>query len=178
MIFLGIDPGLDGAFAAIGEGGEVEIHDTPSFEVDPGKSSRREYDRGAMADLLFPYWEKRHAVFCILEKAQAMPDQSAQSGFKQGDGWGIWRGILAAYKIPHDCSVTPQKWKAAMLEGLPASAKRSSIIKVQQLFPSAQLVKPNCRVPHDGRAEALLLAAYGRKRHRELQALGSEVLVR
>jgi crossover junction endodeoxyribonuclease RuvC len=88
-----------------------------------------------------------------------MPKQGVASSFTFGEGFGIWKGIIAAFQLPVEL-VSPQRWKKTMLADQ-GKEKDASRFKAMQLFPSvADQLK---RVKDDGRAEALLLAEYGRR---------------
>ena len=88
-----------------------------------------------------------------------MPKQGVSSSFCFGEGKGMWEGILAALNIPVEL-VSPQRWKKEIMadQGKDKSAAR---FKAMALFPS--LADQLKLVKHDGRAEALLLAEYGRR---------------
>ena len=69
------------------------------------------------------------------------------------------RGVLAGLGIPYEL-VTPQKWKRAM--GVPSGDKSSSRPVALRLFPS---LAAELRLKKDhGKADALLIAGYGRRR--------------
>jgi crossover junction endodeoxyribonuclease RuvC len=156
---LGIDPGLDGAVAWILPG-RAEARVVPTLPAS--KAGRRRFDVAGMVALL-----KAHPVdLAILEAVSAAPVagrvQGTTSMFGFGRGLGTWEGILAALAIPH-MAVTPQIWKKAVLAGT-ARDKPAAIAFAQGLFPGVSLLPtPRCRVPHDGLAEALCLAEYGRR---------------
>lgn len=156
MIYIGIDPGLSGAVAVIGDV-PLEVTDTPTALVE-GDSTKRKYLVPAMAALLKPY-SYNGDVLAVLENVHSMPKQGVASSFCFGEGKGMWEGILAAYGIPTEL-VSPQRWKKEIMadQGKDKSAAR---FKAMALFPSfagqLKLVK------HDGRAEALLMAEYARR---------------
>lgn len=163
MVYVGIDPGLDGAIAAI-TNEDLVIIDTPTVKV--GK--KRQMDAKAAAAILKSMrvpngdedWtlpEKKPQIICALEKVHSMPKQGVASTFTFGEGYGVWKGILAAFSIPHEL-VTPQAWKKMMLAG-GSKEKGASILRVQQLFPGADVYLKK----HDGRADALLMAEYIRR---------------
>jgi len=162
MVYIGIDPGLDGAIAAI-TNEDLVIIDTPTVKV--GK--KRQMDAKAAAAILkslrVPKGNKdwivsnQPQVICALEKVHSMPKQGVVSTFTFGEGYGIWKGILAAFSIPHEL-VTPQAWKKLMLSGR-SKEKGATILRVQQLFPGADVHLKK----HHGRADALLLAEYIRR---------------
>jgi hypothetical protein len=70
--------------------------------------------------------------------------------------------MLTAFGIPFEL-VRPQKWKR---EFSCTSDKNKSIEVAQRMFPDVSLMRTErCTKPHDGIAEALLMAEYGRRRH-------------
>lgn len=164
MIYVGIDPGKTGAVAVILPD-RVYFEDMPTLKV----GTKNEYDTNEMAEII---WRIRKDVghcgepFVMLEKSQAMPPeingrrQGVASSFQVGLGYGIWLGLLSglgiAYEVAH-----PATWKRKMLADMP-KGKEASILKAKQLFPQ---VAASClkRKKDHGRAEALLLAEYGRR---------------
>ncbi len=155
MIYIGIDPGLSGAVAVLdSEGRLLWVEDVPTMK--PGK--KPVYDVAGMAGLLLRSGE---ATAC-LEQAQGMPGQGITSTFHIGEGFGIWRGILAAFEIPL-LTVRPSVWQRAMFRGIATgnTTKEKSVILSMQLFPEIRLVPEGCRKPKDGRSDAALIARYG-----------------
>ena len=159
MIYIGIDPGLSGAVAVIDErfNNLVQVFDTPTVLVE-GEKTKRKYLAPSMALLLEPFANKQEAI-AVLENVHSMPKQGVASSFCFGEGKGMWEGILAAYNIPTEL-VSPQRWKKAIMadQGKDKSAAR---FKAMALFPS--LADQLKLVKYDGRAEALLMAEYGRR---------------
>lgn len=157
MVLLGIDPGLDGALAVIDAIGLV-VFDTPTLTVQSAKGNRREYDLTAMSRSVRAAVRDQNAV-AYVEKVHAMPGQGVRSMFTMGYGSGAWAGILAALEVPVTY-VSPQRWKKALLADM-GTDKDASRLRAMQLFPSfAELFK---RKKDDGRAEATLIAEYGRR---------------
>ena len=153
-VYVGIDPGLSGAVAFIGEDGALAVVDTPVAVV---KGTRRVYLVGSMAGLLRVGADHTHVA--ALESGIPMPRQASNTTYLMGKGGGLWEGMLAMAGIPYDL-VTPQKWKKTL--GIPSgSDKGASRALASQLFPAqADLF---ARVKDDGRAEAALLAEYRRR---------------
>lgn len=149
---LGIDPGLSGALAFIGPDGLV-IHDTPTLTA--GK--RREIDEIELARLIDAAG-RIDAAF--VELVGSRPGEGAQMAFAFGRGYGLVRGILRANFVPIT-DVSPVKWQRAM--GIAAGAgKDASRARAKGLFQhDAALL---ARVRDDGRADACLIAEYGRRR--------------
>lgn len=156
MNILAIDPGIHGALARLNDGDLIVIHDTPILQIGTGKKSRNEYDETAMRRLLIM---NEDVDLVVLEHIHAMPVNGGVGNFRSGQGFGTWRGMLAALQLPLEL-VSPQRWKKAMVPG-GMKGKKASLIRARQLFPHAPLDLEK----HDGRAEALLMALYA---HRNL----------
>lgn len=146
-MFVGIDPGQAGGIAIIDETGDLYDH-VPMPDTRKG-----------IADLLRQLEGKD--VVAVVEKVHSMPKQGVASTFKFGKGYGVLLGVCAVLEFKL-LEPTPQAWKKKMLAGTD-KGKHASIQVCENLFPTAELVQPRCRVPHDGVAEAILLAEYGRK---------------
>ncbi len=160
---VGIDSGLTGAVAVVDDAGKfVVVHDAPTVEVKKGKGKRHLYVESAMAEILWDILGKGtvQSTGCrlVIENVHAMPKQSVVGMFGMGFGLGLWCGIIAALKIPHE-RVEPRVWKAAM--GLRGDDKGKSIMLASKMFPSAPLTLKK----HDGRAEAIILAEWLRRKH-------------
>lgn len=171
MKYIGIDPGLNGALAVIDEdvigipglGYMVGVFDTPTLQVESNGKVRNKYNTAGMAELLSYIYEcpsmSERYVMVTLESVHSMPKQGVASSFTFGEGLGIWKGIIAARGFSLELP-SPQRWKKAMLADQ-GKDKDASRFKAIQLFPS--LATQLARKKDDGRAEALLLAEYGRR---------------
>ena len=145
MIYIGVDPGKNGGIAFINEFGEI-IQLLP-FSDD---------------DLIQLIKNCSSDMICTLEHVHAMPKQGVSSTFNFGMNYGFIQGVLKAYGIPYEL-VTPQKWKK---EFSCTSDKNTSIEVCKRLFPSVNLkATERCKKDHDGIAEALLIAEYGRRHY-------------
>jgi len=164
MIYIGIDPGLNGAVGIINEDlvPPFEVHDTPTFTVE-GSKSKRKYNVPEMAKILSKF-AGRNDVLVILESVHSMPKQGVASSFCFGEGLGMWEGIIAAFGFPLEMP-SPQRWKKAIMADQ-GKEKDAARFKASQLFPS--ISDQFSRVKDDGRAEALLLAEYGRRLRKEM----------
>ena len=172
MLFLGIDPGLSGAVAVIWPTG-VEFFDTPTMQIKVGASLKNQMDPAACS-LLISTITKAHRDDCLitLEKVAPMPSFKVQrkgeepqeqkmgvtSAFNFGMGFGIWIGVCAASLIPYQL-VHPLTWKKFLMRDM-QKGKDASRMKASSLYPLA--AKDLTRVKDHGRAEALLLAHYGK----------------
>lgn len=149
--FIGIDPGLSGAIASISPAG-IHFIDCPTIK----QNGKTKPNPTLMASELKQLVTLNSII--IIENVHAMPGQGVSSMFSFGMGYGVWLGIVAALNIPVEF-VTPQCWKKYY--GL-STDKESSRVKALQLFPNEA---NNLKLKkHHGRAEALLLAEYLRRK--------------
>lgn len=147
-VVVGIDPGKSGGIAILRSDG-VLLSYRPMGEA---------YE-------LAEYLSGLEIVRCYVEKCQAMPSQGVKSMFTYGVGYGKILGVLETVKISYDL-IQPQKWQKRMIPGTKkGGTKPAALAKVRQLFPHEKFILPNCRVPHDGIVDAVLIAEYGRGLH-------------
>ena len=162
MNYLGLDPGKAGGVAVLdAEGMVVELRVMPTVRASRG---RPEVDVPALVGLIASH----RLCFVTAEKLQPMPSKlgGGAANFARGYGRGLVEGVCAALEVPLQL-VSPRRWQGVMLEGTPGEdTKARSIIAAGRLFPGVSLLPtPRCRKPHDGLADALLLAEYGRRVH-------------
>ncbi len=141
MITVGIDPGKSGAVAFLLD------NDTAIF-MDTEKGW--EPIISALNNI-----EIKHVY---LEKVHAMPGNGVSSMFSFGENFGFWQGVLTTLKLPHTL-VSPQTWKRVMMMDM-GKEKEASVTRAIQLFPATAPFLQ--RKKDHNRADALLLAAYGR----------------
>lgn len=149
MIYMGIDPGMNGAISLIftGEDTGEGLPKTESFNFkDKTISDIDEYFCALFG----------MKIFCYLEKVHSMPKQGVASTFKFGEAFGIIQGLLVAHKIPFEF-ITPQKWQKEM-ECLTHGNKNVSKTKAQQLFPNVKITHAN--------ADSLLIAECCRRNYK------------
>ena len=172
-IIIGIDPGLDGAFASIAmDTHEATFFDMPTLEVVTAGKKRRQVNAQAIVCWLRSHAQRATAISVVMEKQQAMPFRGGgkpcpKCGQMKSQGvvstgttmmnYGLLLGILAAIELPFDL-VAPQTWKRAMLKDM-GSDKDASRLRAIQLCPS--MAGELRRKKDHGRAEALLIATYG-----------------
>ena len=165
MLYIGIDPGLKGAVARVGY--------NPILAPSPGYKT---WDAPTAKDgkhtVLLPREMKLilleaapdRSSIVFIERVHSMPKQGVSSSFNFGMGYGMWIGIVVGLGLPYEL-VTPQRWQKEMLAGM-QGGKDASCIRAQELFPEADLsLGPRSKKLHDGRADALLLAEFGRRTH-------------
>lgn len=144
---LGIDPGATGALASIQP--TVEAWDLPPCATD-------------LAVLLRTFDPATTRVY--VERSQPMPRKVKGEGrqvdpismFNYGRSYGQILGVLGALGFWYR-EVPANTWKARMR--LTRKDKAASVAMARDLFPEASLK----RVKDHGRAEALLIAEFGRR---------------
>ena len=147
MIYIGIDPGKSGGIAYI--------------DTDSGIQWAVAYSDTALINLCKSIYEADKDAMCCLEKVGAMPGQGVVSMFSFGQSVGYIKGVLETSRIPYQ-EITPQKWKKEFSLN---SDKTASADVCRRLFPDVDLLAtPRCKKPHDGMAEALLMAEYARRK--------------
>ena len=152
MIFIGIDPGLNGAIAFFDIAkGHLSVIDMPVVEMLRGGKKKREVSAQMLAQIIRLAERPCTAMF---ERVNAMPGQGVTSVFSFGRSSGIVEGVLAALAIPMHI-ITPQVWqKAASVRG----GKDGALQRATELFPAyAGLF---ARKKDDGRADAACMAWY------------------
>jgi len=158
MIYIGIDPGKSGAMAVISGPGVEDngkVLDILNFDL--------EAYRECLVRTLKLEYSYSNFIFVpykiAIEQVHAMPGQGVTSMFHFGENFGQICGLLTGLGLKYEC-VTPMKWKKCM--GV-SSDKQTSIQRALEYFPDAPLMKSKrSRVPDNNRAEALLLALFGR----------------
>ena len=154
---IGVDVGLNGAIALLRPDNTLSIVDMPTGEVKVGNKMRPK--RRIIPELLATSIEGMVGnchVVAMVEKVSAMPGQGSVSMFQFGTSYGLVLGVLAALQIETH-QVSPVTWKKHFRL---TSSKDASRMKACSMFPAQAALF--ARVKDDGRAEAALLAVYGR----------------
>ena len=158
--WIGVDPGLGGAVAVLGEGeasGLLLTWDTPVTEVTKNGKKRREYEVPRMRSLLLEAADVgRDHVLVLIEQSSPMPKEGVVSSWRSGFGTGLWHGLFVSLDLPFRV-VHPAVWKKAL--GLTGRDKEAMRLEAQRRWPTADLA----RKKDHGRAESLFLAAYARQ---------------
>ena len=152
-LILGIDPGLNGALALVeaGSGRLVEIYDTPVLAL----KSKRELDGYKLAHIIDSHAHEIAEVW--IERVWSMPGEGALQALAFGDVYCLLRGVCMASFLPlHE--VVPTVWKKAMgVKGDKDEGRKAASI----LYPAQADRWP--LIKHHGRADAVLIASYGRR---------------
>lgn len=148
MIIAGIDVGLTGGVAAIGPT-TCYADDLPVM----GDGAKARINAAALADMI----RKLGAEHAFIEYAWPHPDQGVSSVFRYGRAAGSIEATIACVGIPYTM-IVPQVWKKYF--GLKGPDKEQSRALAIQTF--ASVASRLARKKDHGRAEALLIALYGR----------------
>ena len=146
--FMGIDPGLSGAWALINSNGKYIACG------DMHNEDGRVLTRHVWAEMVTAV--KRNSVTVALERVHSMPKQGVATTFAFGAAYGCALTLGNMFKEPA-VLVTPNQWKK--FYGLSSNKNESSSL-AQDLWLDAPI---NLK-KHNGRAEALLIANYLRLR--------------
>ena len=147
MLISGVDIGKKGAIAFINSKTlKAEVYAMPEDFLEVISLFERKFQE----DMLL----------VLVEKQQAFPKQGVVSTFKLGIQYGMILGILKALKIPYE-EITAKKWQKVMLGNYGKKTRKEikqlSLERAKSLFPYLDIGK------HDGKADALLIAEYGRR---------------
>jgi hypothetical protein len=167
MIYVGIDPGKDGAIALYGETSRVEFVDMPLVVIGKTKkgSKRTRVDWVQVVKAIEDIAGVCSDVHFIIEDlkgiGKALHTGTGQFNFARD--YGVILGVVSALKLRYTL-VSPEKWQKAVGAGKLESSS-SYVLRAQQLFPHAELIPPGCKKPRDGRAAALMMAYFGYLQH-------------
>ncbi len=172
-IYIGIDPGLTGAIAVIRENGAT-VTDLQSIDGQLDLKQLR-------AEMFIAKVQHQEEVYIVIEDVHSMPDQGVASSFKLGRTYGRIEGLVYYFAQIWDgliIYVSPQRWKNSFglinkrPKGSPKLTKAESEKRrregktrarelAAEIFPG--IAESVARVKDDGRADALLLAEWGRR---------------
>lgn len=147
---IGTDPGQSGAIAVIDSysGTPIEVIDTPLLGG--------EADEYALIDFLRKY---QNDSIGVIEKCQYTPAIRGKGAYTFGKIVGVMEMAFIATGIRREF-VRPQIWKKEF--ELIKKEKDASLLKAKQMYP--QLRNIFLKTKH-GRAEALLIAEWGRRHY-------------
>lgn len=158
---IGIDPDLSGALALLktdSSGCSARVFDSPFLPVRVSNRVRKRLDARSIVELVRSL-EAPIGTAAYIEQSIPFPKDGKQGWWSGGFGYGLWIGILVASGF----SVIPVSsllWKKEFELTGAGSTKDDSRRIASTLFPSlSDLLK---RKKDHGRAEALLIAAYGK----------------
>lgn len=157
--YVGIDNGKSGAVAMIFPGGEVEVAPMPMLEFE----RRILFDDIKLMQMLNRAKANPDGMHVVFELGQIQPLWSAKANHIQGLYMGTVTTLIRQHNLPAT-GVNPKDWQSLMLASFPKhwDTKVKSIASCQQRYPKVNLIPPRCRNVHDGYADALNMAEWGR----------------
>lgn len=159
-IIVGIDPGANGALAALecSSGDLVAVVDLPYLGGGPDA-----VELAAILEALAPPSQ----LYVVVEEPIVTAVKGRRGLATQFTGFGVLLGTLAVIGAPHS-TIQPREWQTAV--GLPMSTRDKKITYREKKKNSMALARqqwPQQRYrndwKHDGRAEAALIAEAGRR---------------
>jgi hypothetical protein len=175
-VFVGIDPGTKGAVAVVTALSAATAVPTP-VQVQRIKSPRARTAKGrprvktitsycvaglfTVLERVAAMHEKGHRVLVAVERQGPRLSTGKSAVMKIGIGLGYWQAVLELLDLPY-VFVTPSAWKPHYVAA--GSGKKESLAMARSLFPSVPLLLEK----DEGRAEALLIADYLRRRELNL----------
>lgn len=165
-VTIGIDPGLSGAIAFLPHepGFAPWAEDMPTVQYSETGVTKRAVDGRALANLLEPY-SMAGTARVFIERVQPMPSAAAGPGGARRSmgassafsfGMSYWGAACVVAALSMELNfVHPATWKAHFKLKKDKELARALAIR---LFPAVPLV----RKKDQGRAEALLIARFGK----------------
>src|SRR3990167_9889847 len=178
--YIGLDPGNNGYFCIIHESNRVEFIPLPVIKIETD-SQKKKYNLFALNSIFKMI--SCSPAFMVIEHQHAFKNQvwakddstgknillheSSQGISSTGrllEGFGAIQAFAIAHGIDHKI-VSPQKWQKHLFPKIKMGwdTKKISIAEAKKLYPEAQLIAPGARVENHNRADALLIAHYGKK---------------
>ncbi|XP_021772210.1 uncharacterized protein LOC110736315 isoform X2 [Chenopodium quinoa] len=159
---IGIDPDVSGALALLKYDNSVcisaKVFDSPFVQISVGKTRRKRLDAKSIVQLLQSF-DAPKGTTAYLEQSIPFPRDGKLGWWSGGFGYGLWIGVLVASGF----SVVPvpsSSWKREFELARSTSSKDDSRELAARIFPDlSSMLK---RKKDHGRAEALLIAAYGK----------------
>jgi hypothetical protein len=167
MYFLGIDPGLEGAFALLDAKGTIILHKKmPVFALKNGRKTSHEYDTVALVSFFNTLVNDYPNTTVGIEQQNSSTGQGVVSVCTQCGGYGLLRGMIHYSGLPV-IYIKAADWKRDLMTGLPKD-KLASVVVVSRLHPAAakEMFTKN---PDHNLADAVLIAEWTRRRAIRLQ---------
>lgn len=166
LVFIGIDPGISGALAAVDEDGNlIGAHHIPTLQA---KGKRREVNVGALRTLANKLIGSGKPVGAV-ERVSARPGQGVVSMYRFGKACGLLEGLLLGLGVPY-ITPLPRSWQSVMLKDVEGETpKIRAVIAASRLWGNLDL---SLKKDHN-LADAALLAMYARREH--MQSIGKGV---
>jgi crossover junction endodeoxyribonuclease RuvC len=158
VIVVAVDIGVTGAVAAIRPGGHAEVYDLPTVSVAGKRLVKRRISPSGLAEILGRLVPPGDVALAVIEDIHMRPGNGGAATASLSHSRGVVEAVLELRRIGVSV-VSPVVWKRYM--GLIGEGKASSLDLARGLYPDA--AHHLQRAKDHNRAEALLLAHYGRK---------------
>lgn len=161
MIVVGVDPGINGAWAAIKDGKLIALDELPTA----GDGTKRMISGTLFAGRLEFLAEQEGTIDrIVVERVGAMPGQGVSSMFRFGFACGVIEGVAGGLCLPVQY-VAPAVWRRHF--ALPPGKEASRFRAIHE-WPDIASLAFRRKADH-GKAEAALIALWG---YRAAQAAG------
>lgn len=144
-MIIGIDPGKKGGVAVLSEK-KVKLINTPEEPIGMAN---------VISSALNSAYIDNERLTTYIENVHAFPTDTRSSAFKFGMNYGMWLGILGAYKVEVK-KVSPFKWMEPYKPLPKVKKERKAKLKeiAQELCPDIRVTLYTC--------DAFLIAIYGK----------------
>jgi hypothetical protein len=166
-LYVGIDPGKDGALAWI-----TDERDVLSFHVMPWRGTGRKAVLDATAIESILRLRADQTALVVVERPKTRPNESAHSAVHLGAQLGTLTACCESAGVSY-LVVAPELWTRHICQGiLPTSKtdrkarKQANVVRACELFPEFRDIAPGLnKAKESGVADALLIAEYARQWH-------------
>lgn len=175
MLFIGIDPGINGGIAEISGGTAVAIR-MPTITIERAGKKRKVYDHEWLSNFFRHKMNMRaiYPCYVVLEEQHPMvrfrdgkkQKQGVTSTFSTGYGFGALRQCLYDNDLKHEV-VRAKEWQREFcISGKLGDTKAQALSVCWGLFPDVNLLaSERSTKPHSGMIDALLICEYGKRKY-------------
>lgn len=151
--YIGIDNGISGAIAILDDVPRVCL--MPTYKVGVSEF----IDPTELMEILLSVDDP----FVVFEQGQKNPLFGTKGNFSNGYSFGVVNAVLKLGKIPHTL-VNPKTWQKVMFKDIKKDkgTKGASIEVCGRLYPNLCIKTERMMKPHDGMADAVMMATYGK----------------
>ena len=160
QIYIGIDPGKDGAIAVIDSDGKIfDVYDMPTIKNGSKRSLLVGELKRILAALVTEFGAQN--IVCGIEKVNAFPGNGSVSSFSFGKNAGVLEGLVCGLSIRYEL-IHSKTWQKIWLKDVEGTdTKARSILAASRMFPDLVLK----RKKDHNRADAVLIAAHIKKKN-------------
>jgi hypothetical protein len=165
MIHIGIDPGLKGAVAVVQGSKILHLFDMPLIEITTGQrpkfGARKVIDVGTLHTLFLDI-KTEFPCLAMIEKLSILPHDGNKSNETAGQNYGMLLSVFELLQISYQ-EVSAVTWQSQFnYADRKAGSDKSQNVRIAiDLFPECKTLFLGPRGGlKDGRADALLIAAY------------------